>query len=81
VQWDTPNKLVKLNPIAAWTSQQVWEYIHAHDLPYNPLHDQGYPSIGCWTCTRPVLTGDDPRAGRWSGFDKVECGIHLQLKD
>ena len=81
IQWDKANGLVKLNPLAAWTSQQVWDYIRANDLPYNPLHDQGYPSIGCWTCTRPVLTGDDPRAGRWAGFDKTECGIHLQLKD
>jgi len=78
VAWDSANGLVKLSPLAAWTSDQVWDYIHTNDLPYNPLHDEGYPSIGCWTCTRPVAEGEDPRAGRWAGFNKTECGIHLQ---
>ncbi len=78
--WDAANGLVKLSPLAAWSHDQVWDYIHANDLPYNPLHDEGYPSIGCWTCTRPVAEGEDPRAGRWSGFNKTECGIHLQPK-
>ena len=55
----------------------VWTYIHAYDLPYNLLHDQGYPSIGCWPCTRAVAAGDDPRSGRWAGRDKTECGIHV----
>lgn len=78
VEWDTTNKMVKLNPLAAWTSQQVWDYIHTHNLPYNPLHDKGFPSIGCWPCTRAVKPGEDPRAGRWSGQEKTECGIHLK---
>jgi phosphoadenosine phosphosulfate reductase len=59
-----------------WTNRQVWDYIHAHDLPYNPLHEHGFPSIGCQPCTRAVKPGEDPRAGRWPGFAKTECGIH-----
>jgi phosphoadenosine phosphosulfate reductase len=77
VEWDYANKMVKLNPLAAWTSDQVWEYIRAHELPYNLLHDYGYPSIGCWPCTREVAPGEDPRSGRWAGRAKTECGIHL----
>ena len=77
VEWDYANKMVKLNPLAAWTGDHVWEHIKAHDLPYNPLHDYGYPSIGCWTCTNPVEPGQDPRSGRWAGQAKTECGIHL----
>jgi phosphoadenosine phosphosulfate reductase len=69
--------LVKVNPIAAWTDRDVAGYIKDHDVPVNPLIDQGYPSIGCWPCTKPVADGDDPRAGRWSGLDKTECGLHL----
>lgn len=68
--------LVKVNPLALWTHKQVWRYIHDHGVPYNPLHDQGYPSIGCSHCTRPVKPGEDPRAGRWAGFNKTECGLH-----
>ncbi len=78
VEWDTANKMVKLNPLAAWTSEQVWQYIRTHELPYNPLHDRGYPSIGCQPCTRAVAPGEDPRAGRWAGTQKTECGIHLK---
>jgi phosphoadenosine phosphosulfate reductase len=77
VEWDARFGLVKLNPIADWTEAQVWEYIHLHSVPYNPLHDRGYPSIGCTHCTRSVLPGEDPRAGRWSGFAKTECGLHV----
>ncbi len=77
VEWDYANKMVKLNPLAAWTNAQVWDHIRANALPYNPLHDQGYPSIGCWTCTKAVAPGDDPRSGRWAGKAKTECGIHL----
>lgn len=77
VEWDYANKMVKLNPLAAWTSDQVWEHIRTNELPYNPLHDYGYPSIGCWTCTKQVAPGDDPRSGRWAGQAKTECGIHL----
>ncbi|WDL99404.1 phosphoadenylyl-sulfate reductase [Alicyclobacillus sp. ALC3] len=76
VEWDQKFSLVKTNPLAAWTSDDVWDYIHANDVPYNPLHDQGYPSIGCLHCTKPVKPGQDPRSGRWAGFEKTECGLH-----
>jgi phosphoadenosine phosphosulfate reductase len=76
VQWDRAHNMVKLNPLAAWTSDQVWTYIEEHNLPYNPLHEFGYPSIGCWPCTKAVAPGDDPRSGRWAGKSKTECGIH-----
>jgi phosphoadenosine phosphosulfate reductase len=69
--------LVKVNPLANWTKDQVWDYIRANNVPTNPLHDQGYPSIGCYPCTRPVGNGEDDRAGRWAGLDKRECGLHL----
>lgn len=77
VQWDEKFGLVKVNPLAAWGEIEVWSYIAQHDVPYNPLHDRDYPSLGCTYCTKPVIEGDDPRAGRWQGLDKVECGIHL----
>jgi phosphoadenylyl-sulfate reductase (thioredoxin) len=70
--------LVKVNPLASWTSADVWSYVRKHHLPYNPLHDQGYPSIGCIPCTSPVLEGEDPRAGRWRGRAKKECGLHAR---
>lgn len=76
VQWDAKFGLVKLSPLAAWTEREIWAYITKHELPYNPLHDHGYPSIGCTNCTRPVAPGADPRSGRWAGSDKVECGLH-----
>ncbi len=76
VEWDTTFQLVKINPLASWTSDKVWSYIHKHKVPYNPLHDQNYPSVGCTHCTRAVLSGENPRAGRWSGFNKSECGLH-----
>jgi phosphoadenosine phosphosulfate reductase len=79
IEWDEKFSLVKINPIADWTSKQVWQYIREHDVPFNPLHDQGYPSIGCTHCTRAVRPGEDPRAGRWSGSSKTECGLHLIL--
>jgi phosphoadenosine phosphosulfate reductase len=68
--------LVKLNPLANWTDLDVEGYIADHDVPVNPLLHQGYPSIGCWPCTRPVVSGEDVRAGRWAGLDKTECGLH-----
>lgn len=77
VSWDQANGLIKLCPLAEWTSEDVWTYLRLHDLPYNPLHDRGFPSIGCTHCTRPVARGEDERAGRWSGLQKTECGIHL----
>ena len=71
--------ILKLSPMVSWSRDQVWEYIRAHGIPYNPLHDRGYRSIGCAPCTRPVGQGEDERAGRWTGFDKAECGIHTFL--
>ena len=76
VGWDKKFSLVKVSPLANWTKKEVWKLITDHDIPYNPLHDQGYPSIGCWPCTRAVMFGEDERAGRWSGFKKTECGLH-----
>jgi phosphoadenosine phosphosulfate reductase len=77
IEWDGKFRLVKINPIVDWTSKQVWRYIHDHDVPYNRLHDQDYPSIGCTHCTRAVSPGEDARAGRWPGFAKSECGLHM----
>ncbi|MCO6457605.1 MAG: phosphoadenylyl-sulfate reductase [Pirellulaceae bacterium] len=76
VGWDRKFGLVKVSPLANWTKQDVWKFITDHDVPYNPLHDQGYTSIGCWPCTRSVMFGEDERAGRWSGQGKTECGLH-----
>lgn len=76
VEYDSKFGLIKFNPLASWTSDDVWAYIRANDVIYNPLHDQNYPSIGCHYCTRQVMPGEDPRAGRWSGTDKIECGLH-----
>jgi len=77
IDWDTKFGLVKVNPIVDWTAKQVWRYIHDHGVPYNELHNQDYPSIGCTHCTRAVRPGEDPRAGRWPGFAKTECGLHI----
>lgn len=76
VEYDVKFGLVKFNPLASWTSEDVWNYIRENNVIYNPLHDRNYPSIGCEHCTRPVMPGEDPRAGRWSGNDKTECGLH-----
>jgi phosphoadenosine phosphosulfate reductase len=76
VGWDKKFQLVKVSPLANWTKAQVWDFIVRHDIPYNPLHDQGYTSIGCQPCTRAILFGEDERAGRWSGIAKTECGLH-----
>jgi phosphoadenosine phosphosulfate reductase len=78
VGWDKKFNLVKISPLANWTKKDVWKFITDHDVPYNPLHDQGYTSIGCWPCTRAVMFGEDERAGRWSGFAKTECGLHTK---
>lgn len=77
IAWEPGHQRIKLNPVAAWSEQMIWGYLTAHDLPYNKLHDQGYPSIGCKTCT--LATGGEgySREGRWSRFGKTECGIHL----
>jgi len=77
IEWDAKFGLVKINPIVDWTSKQVWRYIHDHDVPYNELHNQDFPSIGCTHCTRAVRPGEDSRAGRWPGFAKTECGLHV----
>jgi phosphoadenosine phosphosulfate reductase len=77
LEWDEKFGLVKVNPIADWNSKQVWRYLHEHSVPYNSLHDQNYPSIGCTHCTRAVQPGEDPRAGRWPGTAKTECGLHV----
>jgi phosphoadenosine phosphosulfate reductase len=76
-QWDAKFGLVKVNPLLNWTRSDVWAFIVKHNIPYNPLHDRGYPSIGCWPCTQPVAEGDDERAGRWAGTGKKECGLHV----
>jgi len=72
----TGAEIVKLNPMANWSGEAIWQYIRQHHIPYNPLHDRGYRSIGCMTCTSHTGRGEDERAGRWTGFKKVECGIH-----
>jgi phosphoadenosine phosphosulfate reductase len=76
IEWDTTFGLVKVNPLARWSWADVWTYIKLYEVPYNPLHDQNYPSIGCTHCTAPVAPGEDPRAGRWKTFAKTECGLH-----
>jgi phosphoadenylyl-sulfate reductase (thioredoxin) len=76
VEWDGRFGLVKVNPLAAWTRDDVWAYLRRFDVPTNPLHAQGYLSIGCAPCTTPVSPGEDPRSGRWRGREKTECGLH-----
>jgi phosphoadenosine phosphosulfate reductase len=78
VEWDDRFGLVKVNPLAAWTSEDVRDHVKAHGVPTNPLHEQGYASIGCAPCTTPVAPGEDPRAGRWRGREKKECGLHAR---
>jgi phosphoadenosine phosphosulfate reductase len=82
VQWDGKFELVKINPLLGWTRSDIWRFILDNEIPYNPLHDQGYPSIGCWPCTGPVGQGEDERAGRWAGKAKKECGLHvIEVRD
>lgn len=76
IEWDERFQLVKVNPLAKWSWSEVWTYINVYEVPYNPLHDQHYPSIGCTHCTKPVMSGEDPRSGRWQGSGKTECGLH-----
>jgi len=82
VEWDETNRLIKVNPLMDWTNNRVWEYIHSLKLPYNPLHDKGYPSVGCQPCTRAVRSGEDIRSGRWWWEipENKECGIHVANK-
>ena len=74
--WDERFGLWKLNPLADWDEKRIWNYIKENHVPYNPLHDQGYPSIGCMPCTTVAPSGADERAGRWAGTDRTECGIN-----
>ena len=78
VEWDAANELIKINPLLEWSELQVWEFIKKNDIPYNKLHDQGFPSIGCQPCTRAIQKGEDLRAGRWwwEMPDSKECGLH-----
>jgi phosphoadenosine phosphosulfate reductase len=75
--------ILKINPLADWTTEQVWEYIRRHNVPYNRLHDEGYPSIGCEPCTRAVAPGEHPRAGRWwwEAPEHKECGLHTRQRE
>lgn len=81
VEWDAKFGLVKINPLLSWTKKDVWNFVLRHEVPYNPLHDRGYPSVGCWPCTAPVGVGEDERAGRWRGTGKKECGLHVVEHD
>lgn len=80
IEWDDNNQLIKINPLVDWTEEEVWHYIKAHKVPYNSLHDKGYPSIGCQPCTRAITKGEDVRAGRWwwENPDTKECGLHAR---
>jgi phosphoadenosine phosphosulfate reductase len=78
VEWDEANQLIKLNPLINFTEEEVWDYIKNNSVPYNKLHDKGFPSIGCQPCTRAVEPGEDIRAGRWwwENPEQKECGLH-----
>ena len=76
INLDKKFKSIKVCPLIHWTWKDVWRYVSKHDLPYNPLHDTGYPSIGCSACTKPAFTMEDLRSGRWTGQNKTECGLH-----
>jgi phosphoadenosine phosphosulfate reductase len=78
VEDDPKFGLRKVNPLLAWTHADVWAHLYLHDVPYNPLHERGYPSLGCTPCTSAVSAGEDQRAGRWRGAAKTECGIHTE---
>ena len=77
VEHDRKFGLVKVNPLVGWTHDDVWAHLYAHDVPYNELHERGYPSIGCEPCTSPIVPGENLRAGRWRGAGKRECGLHV----
>jgi len=77
LQWSERYDVWKLHPLADWDEKRVWAYIQVNEIPYNPLHDVGFRSIGCIPCTRPISPDEEERAGRWAGSDKLECGIHL----
>lgn len=77
VTYDEARRVLKVNPLAAFSDDDMATYEHLYELPEHPLKSRGYPSIGCWPCTRPVAPGEDKRAGRWSGQEKTECGLHV----
>ena len=77
VEWSERYGVWTIHPLVDWDAKRLEAYIYVNEIPYNPLHDRGYPSIGCIPCTRPVVVGEDERAGRWAGSDKLECGIHV----
>jgi len=79
VEWDPKFGLGKVHPLVRWTKKEVWSHLLQHDVPYNPLHDRGYPSIGCLPCTSAVAAGEDDRAGRWRDAPKTECGLHAPM--
>jgi phosphoadenosine phosphosulfate reductase len=81
VEWDEENKVLKVNPLLEWREKDVWDYIKTNDVPYNELHDKGFPSIGCQPCTRAVMEGEDIRAGRWwwENPETKECGLHKRV--
>jgi phosphoadenosine phosphosulfate reductase len=81
VQWSDRYGVWKIHPLADWDEKRVWAYIVVNEIPYNPLHDVGYRSIGCIPCTRPTAPGEEERAGRWAGSDKLECGIHVETEE
>jgi phosphoadenosine phosphosulfate reductase len=76
LQWSERYDVWKVHPLADWDEKRVWAYIKVNEIPYNPLHEAGYRSIGCIPCTRPITADEEERAGRWAGSDKLECGIH-----
>jgi phosphoadenosine phosphosulfate reductase len=81
VQWSDRYGVWKIHPLADWDEKRIWAYIVVNEIPYNPLHDVGYRSIGCIPCTRPTAPGEEERAGRWAGSDKLECGIHEEPEE
>jgi len=78
LEWDTDRNLVKVNPLAAWSADKLEDYLREHEVLTNPLHEQGYPSVGCHPCTSPVKAGESERSGRWRGSQKTECGLHIR---
>lgn len=81
IEWEPRFRVLKINPLADWSRESIWQYVRERNLPYNPLHDRSFPSIGCTHCTRAVKAVEDPRAGRWPGFAKTECGLHTFTAD
>ena len=79
IEWSERYRVFKIHPLADWDEARVWAYVHANGIPYNPLHEAGYRSIGCIPCTRPTRPDEEERAGRWAGSDKLECGLHANL--